>query len=127
MMYGFLYDSTFAMYKRQKIGPRYLDVYVITSLAAMEFVNALTIITLLAYVNVRSARELFFNGASGEVSIFIAVLLLVLNYAYVRPRRHLHEVKVTAGSRLPWVASAYMVLSVVVAIYASTLVSTFKR
>lgn len=129
MIYGFLYDSMLAWYKRRKVRPQYLDFYAITSLVAMEFGNCLSIITFLAYLNVGSLRELFGNsGASKSSSIVLAVLLLMLNYAYfkVRARLQSRESKVSAGSRLYWVAPAYMVFSVVVAIYASTLVSAFK-
>jgi hypothetical protein len=129
MIYGVLYDSMLAWYKRRKVRPQYLDFYAITSLVAMEFGNLLSIIAFLAYLNVGSLRELFHNSAASKnSSIVLAVLLLVLNYAYfkVRSRVHSRESKVSTGFRLYWVAPVYMVFSVVVAIYASTLVSAFK-
>jgi len=95
----------------------------------MEFGNCLSIVAVLAYFNVGSLRELFHDsGASKNSSIALAALLLVLNYAYFKFRSRLHsrESKVSAGSRLSWIAPVYMVFSVVVAIYASTLVSAFK-
>lgn len=127
MIYGVLYDSMFEMYRRQKIRPFYLDFYAITSLVAMEFGNVLTIITVLAYLNVGSAREFFYSGASAEIAVLIAALLLIFNYGYLRFRRRSREAGASIGARLPWIASAYMVCSVIVAIYASTLVSAFKR
>lgn len=130
MIYGVLYDSMLAWYKRRKVQPHYLDFYTVTSLVAMEFVNCLSIIAFLAYLNVGSLRELFHNSGAGKnSSIALAVLLLVLNYGYfkVRSRLHSRELKVSAGSRLYWVAPVYMVFSIVLAIYASTLVSAFKR
>lgn len=128
MIYSVLYDSMLEMYRRQKIGPRYLDFYAITSLAGMEFLNCLSIIVFLAYLNIGSVRELFHNsGASKGVSAVIAVLLLAVNYAYRKTRASPGESKVSWGTRLPWIASVYIVCSVAVVIYASTLVSAFKR
>lgn len=129
MFYGVLYDSMLAWYKRRKVRPQYLDFYAITSLVAMEFGNCLSIVSVLAYFNVGSLRELFHDsGASKNSSIALAAILLVLNYAYFKFRSRLHsrESNVSAGSRLSWIAPVYMIFSVVVAIYASTLVSAFK-
>lgn len=128
MIYGVLYESMLEMYRRQKIAPKYLDFYVITSLVGMEFLNCLSIIVFLAYLNVGSVRELFHNsGASKGASVVIVVSLFAINYAYRRVRASSRESKVNWGTRLPWIASVYMVCSVAVVIYASTLVSTFRR
>jgi hypothetical protein len=128
MIYGVLYDSMFEMYRRQKIRPKYLDFYAITSLAGMEFLNCLSIIVFLAYLNVGSVRELFHNsGASKGASAVIAVSLLGTNYAYRKIRARSRESKIGWGARLPWIASVYIVCSVALVIYASTLVSTFTR
>ena len=127
-MYGFLYDSMSAWYKRQKIRQRYLDFYAITSLAAMEFLNCLSVIAFLAYLNVGSARELFYDSrANKSFSVVIAVSLLAINYGYSRIRLRSRHADLSRGARLPWIASLYMVCSVAVVIYASTLVSTFKK
>jgi|SRR5882762_1716457 len=128
MMYGLLYDSMFEMYRRQKIRPKYLAFYAITSLAGMEFLNCLSIIVFLAYLNVRPVHELFHNSsASKSVSVVIAMSLLVINYAYWKFQSHSRESNVSWGTRLPWIASVYMVCSVAVVIYASTLVSAIKK
>lgn len=128
MIYGVLYDSMFEMYRRQKIGPKYLEFYAITSLAGMEFLNSLSIIAFLAYLNVGSVRELFHNGgASKGACAVIAVSFLAINYAYRKIRARSRETGVSWGARLPGIAAVYIVCSVVVVIYASTLVSTFTR
>lgn len=127
MIYGVLYDSMLVWYDRRNVRSQYLDFYAITSLVAMEFVNFLTLITFLAYLNIGPAREFFHSGASGGISVLTAVLLLVINYVYLIFRRRSQKEKVRAGARLYWIASVYMVGSVVVAIYASTLVSAFKK
>jgi hypothetical protein len=128
LMYSLLYDSMSEMYRRQKIQPKYLAFYVITSLAGMEFLNCLSIIAFLAYLNVGPVRELFHNSeASKSASVLIAVSLLAINYAYWKFRAHPRQSKVNWAARPPWIASVYMVCSVVVAIYASTLVFAFKR
>lgn len=126
MIYGILYESMLEMYKRQRVRPQYLDFYAITSLVAMEFVNFLTVVVLLAYFNVGSARS-FFDWFNGSAGVLVAALLLTANYAYLRFRRRSGEAKLSVGARLHWLASVYMVGSVAVAIYASTLISTFKR
>lgn len=126
MIYGAFYESMLEMYRRQKIRPQYLDFYAVTSLVGMEFLNCLSVIVFLAYVNVGPVRELFRNNeASKSTSVVLAVLLLAINYTYSRFRRR--SPIASWGTRLPWLASVYMVCSVVVAIYASTLVSTFNR
>jgi hypothetical protein len=128
MTYDFLYDSMLEMYRRQKISSKYLDIYAITSLAGMEFLNCLSIIVLLAYLNVASVRQLFHHsGASKITSAIIAVSLLTFNYAYWKIRAHSREPKVSSGARFPWIASGYIVGSVGVVIYSSTLVSAFTR
>lgn len=127
-MYDVLYGSMFEMYRRQNIRPKYLDFYAITSLAGMEFLNCLSIVVLLAHLNVGSVRELFLNTAvSKSSSAVIVVALLVVNYAYSRFRGPLRGSSLTWGARPPWIALAYIVCSVVMVIYASTLVSAFKR
>lgn len=116
------------MYGRQKIRPRYLSFYAITSLAGMEFLNCLSIIVFLAYFNVGAVRELFYNSsASKAISVVLALSLLALNYAYGKRRAISVGPRVSWGVRLPWIASVYMVCSVAVVIYAGTLVSAFKR
>jgi len=128
MMYDLLYDSMFEMYRRQKVRPKYLAFYTITSLVGMEYLNCLSIIVFLAYLNVGPVRALFHNsGASKSTSVAIACFLLAINYAYWRFRGRSRESIVSRGTRLPWVASVYMVCSVVVIIYASSLVTAFKR
>lgn len=128
MIYGVLYDSMFEMYRRQKVRPKYLDFYAITSLAGMEFLNCLSIVVFLAYLNVGSVRELFHNSSASQgASAVIAVSLLATNYAYRKIRGRSRESNVGRGARLPWIASVYIVCSVVVVIYASTLVSAFTR
>lgn len=125
-MYAVLYDSMFEMYRRQNIGPKYLDFYAITSLAGMEFLNCLSLIVLLAYLNVTGVRYLFHSpGVSKITSVVIVVLLLVINYAYSKSRARSRQSEASCGARLPWIASVYIVGSVIVVIYASTLVSTF--
>lgn len=128
MIYGVLYDSMIEMYRRQKIEARRLGFYAITSLAGMEFLNCLSIIVLLAYFNVGIMRELFHNsGASKIVSAVAAVSLLFINHVYAKFRARSGESRVSFGARRSWIASAYIVCSVAIAIYLSTLVSTFKR
>jgi hypothetical protein len=128
VMYGLLYDSMFEMYRRQKVRPKYLTFYAITSLAGMEFLNCLSIIVFLAYLDVGPVRALFHNsGASKSASVVIAMSLLAINYAYWRFRGRSRDSMAGWGTRLPWIASVYMVCSVAVVIYASTLVSAFKR
>jgi cytochrome bd-type quinol oxidase subunit 2 len=128
MIYGVLYDAMLAWYNRQKVRPQYLDFYAVTSLAVMQFGNCLTIIAFLAYLNVGPVHELFQNSAASKSSsIVIAVLLLAVNYAYFRVHSRSRGSKVTAGTRLYWIAPVYMVSSTVAFLYASTLVSTFKR
>ncbi len=128
MIYGGLYDSMYEMYRRQNISSKYLDFYVITSLAGMELLNCLSIIVFLAFFNVGSVRELFHNsGTSTSVSAAIAVSLLAVNYGYWKIRTRSRELKVSWGKRLPWIASAYIFGSVVLIIYMSTLVSAFER
>jgi hypothetical protein len=127
-MYGFLYDSMLAWYKRQKVRQRYLDFYAITSLAAMEFLNCLSVIAVLAYLDIGRVRELFYDRAvSKSSSVVIAVSLLAINYAYSRIRLRSRDPDANRGARLHWTASLYMVCSVAAAIYASTLVSTLKK
>lgn len=127
-MYGFLYDSMCEMYGRQKIQLKYRDFYAITSLTGMEFLNCLSLIVLLARLNVGPARELFQNGgASKLVSVVIAVSLLIINYAYSRFRGRARESSGSLGTRLPWIASVSIVCSAAAVICASTLVSTFQR
>ncbi len=128
MIYGGLYDSMYEMYRRQNISSKYLDFYVITSLAGMELLNCLSIIVFLAFFNVGSVPELFHNsGISTSVSAAIAVSLLAVNYGYWKIRTRSRELKVSWGTRLPWIASAYIFGSVVLIIYMSTLVSAFER
>ena len=128
MVYNVLYDSMLAWYKRRKVRSQYLDFYAITSLVAMEFGNCLSIVAFLAYLDIGSFRELFKDGAGKNSSIVLAVVLLALNYAYFkfRSRPHSREPRVRPGARLYWVAPVYLIFSVVVAIYASTLISAFK-
>jgi hypothetical protein len=127
-MYGVLYDSMLAMYQRQKIRPQYIDFYAVTSLAAMEFLNSLSIVAFLAYFNVGSVRELFHNsGASKRISVVTGLALLAINYTYGTFRARSREAKASWGARQHWVASAYMVLSVAVMLYTSRLVDTFQR
>lgn len=128
VMYKFLYDSMFEMYRRQKIRPSNLDFYAITSLAGMEFLNCLSLIVVLAYLNVGSVRELFHYGSASKiVSAVIAVSLLAINYAYSKFRARSPESGESWGARVPWIASLYIVCSVIVVIYASTLVSAFSH
>jgi hypothetical protein len=128
MMYGLLYDSMFEMYRRQKIQSKYLAFYAITSLAGMEFLNCLSIVVFLAYLNVGPVRELFHNSvASKTASVVIATSLLAINYAYWKFHVRSRDSMVSDGTRPPWIASVYMVCSVALVIYASTLVSAFKR
>lgn len=127
-MYGFLYDSMLEMYRRQNIRPKYLDFYTITSLAGMEFLNCLSLIVLLAYLNVGAVKYLFRSPGSSKVAcVVIIVLLLAINYAYSKSQARFRQSEAGCGARLPWVASVYIVGSVIVVIYASTLVSTFMR
>lgn len=126
MIYGVLYDSMLAMYGRQRIPPQYLDFYAMTSLVALEFVNVLTVIVLLAHLNVGSAHA-FFDRLDGNVATLIVALLLIANYAYLKVRGRAGEAKVSVGARIPWLASVYLVGSVAVAIYVSTLISAFKK
>jgi hypothetical protein len=128
MMYDVLYGSMFEMYRRQKISSEYLAFYTVTSLVAMEFLNCLSIIVLLAYLNIGSVRDLFYNGgASKAASSAIAILLLAINYAYWRIRARSRKIKASEGARPSWIASAYLAVSVAAAIYASTLTSAFTR
>jgi hypothetical protein len=128
MMYDVLYDSMLAMYKRQGIRFQYLNFYAISSLVAMEFINCLTIIVFLAYLDVGSVRELFQNSwASKSISAALVMVLWAINYMYLKFRARSRKTDIGTRSRLHWVASLYMAGSVAVAIYASTLVSTFRK
>lgn len=92
----------------------------------MEFINILTIITLFAYLNIGPARA-FFQELNGNIAVLIASSVLIVNYTYFRLKRRSGETRTSVGARLHWIASVYMVSSVAIAIYVSTLVSTFKR
>lgn len=128
MIYDVLYDSTLAIYRRQRIRAKYLDFYAITSLVAMEFLNGLSLIALLSFLNVGSVRAIFHDSSESMIiSVLLAALLLLINVVYLRFRAHSRRSLDTQGSRSHWIASVYMVCSVALVIYASALVSAFRR
>lgn len=56
------------------VSPKYLDFYAVTSLAGIEFLNCLSFIVFLAYLNIGPVRELFHNNeASESTSVLIAL------------------------------------------------------
>jgi hypothetical protein len=123
-MYAYLYDSMVTWYTRQNIGGRYVHFYAATTLTSMAFLNIASVVALCAHWNYAWAKGLLAAGANGKASAALGVALLAAHLFYSRWRRNastsISSKGVAPQSR--WVAGIYMLTSVVVFMYASTLV-----
>ena len=119
-MYAYLYDSMIAWYSRRNVGAAYIHWYAATTLTAMAVVNIASIVVLFAHWHYRWADKLLALGEPWEAWIALGLALLAAHFLYSRWRR-------TAGAstapRSRWVAGIYILASVVVFLYASTLAS----
>lgn len=120
-MYAQLYDATLAWYARMKVAPSYLHAYAATGLALIACLNVGSFVILCAYWGSPWARLALDAGVTWWLGF--AVLILAAHLSYSHRRRTLldRRVNVSAPSRSPWLAGSYMVLSVMVFIYVSTL------
>ena len=117
-MYAYLYDSTIAWYSRQNVGAAYVQYYTATTLTSMAVVNIASVVVLFAHWHYSWAEKLLALGDAWQVWVLLGVALLVAHLAYSRWRR---GVSGSIASPSRWVSGVYMLASVVVFLYVSTL------
>ena len=120
-MYAYLYDSMIACYTRQNISERYVHWYAATTLAAMGFLNLLSLVAVSAHWHYRWAEELFAVLSVWQASAALGLALLGANLVYSRWHKSVAALTPTRPLRARWPANIYMLLSVLAVLYVSTL------
>lgn len=123
-MYTLLYDSMIGWYARRKVAASYLHLYAVTTLVSMAFINIASIVVLCAYWNNAWAEKLLAAGKVPWASAILAAALLATHMLYFRRRRPaaVSKSRTDIPQRSRWIAGIYMLVSVVVFLYVSTLV-----
>ena len=119
--YRFLYDATVNWYLRPYTAGPYVHVYVVLSLSLMAFLNTASLIILCAYWRISGLERLLVAGSPLSASL-MAGSWLAIHVAYSSWRRRAGDLHYSPSSSSRWVAGAYMMLSVGMFLYVSTLV-----
>jgi len=126
-MYSYLYDAMEDWYTAQRYSAgRYVHWYVVTTLSSMAFVNLASVVALSAHWNAAWAINLVAAMKDPWAFVLAGVGLLVAHLLFFRWRRRANATQLRSGSPPPsrWVALAYIVVSVTVFMYTSSLLPT---
>jgi hypothetical protein len=116
MIYSLLYESMLGWYARRRVSNSYLHLYAVTTLTSMGFGNIGSMAMLLAHYDHPWAKKLFTTWPIAVV-LFIGLLLAHLFYF----RRGQSILAPRSAAHTHWIAPAYILVTVIVFLYTSTL------
>jgi hypothetical protein len=121
VVYTYLYDATVAWYAAQRYSAgRYVHFFAVTTLSSMALVNIGSLVALSAHWNAGWARQLI--AAMDPLLVVLAGMgLLTTHILFSGWRRRALASQPSSAPPSRWIALAYIVLSVVVFMYTSSL------
>jgi len=126
-MYSVLYESMIAWYARRNVAREYRHRYAVTTLTSMAFGNVLSIVVLAAYFDLAWGKAALAAGRMRLAAIALGIAILVAHILYFRKRSPLAAAGSWEGTRTPWLALGYIVLTVVVFLYVSPMAAALLR